>query len=593
MIKAKHNAGFSLVEALVSIFLISIVFLGIFGGFQLSVKISSHTKAKMQGVYLANQTLEEIRNIPYANIATNQTTNTINGIEYTLQTLVESFDDCADGTIEGLDCDNQPVIIDTAPDDYKKVKVIVTWVDNFGGELVISSYVSSSKMETGEDKGAIRINLVNSSGQPVAISSGDQLAPCSSDSINIINDNYFYNQCFGADDGSRLLIVDESISPDDYKLTINKEGYSKEETFASGDIYGGVEISVPDRKNPTINEGELYPITFITDETSDLSIVTALPWNGDDFFDTFLNSSNILTINNLTVSDGAVGLSEISPIFYNSLGYLESVEIIPGVMTEWYELRFNDQEDIDTGINYQVYSEAGIIPDVDLPGNSSGFDSSPIDISSLNIVTYPKIKIRGNFSTSDTSKTPLLYDWQALWKNGSAIALSGVNFDVRGSTTVGIDSAEDPIYKYSDNLTTNGSGILNFTDLDTDNYYFSGFSRYGNPLDLDIGLSPMPLTLLAGESANTTLYIEAENSLLAKVYDSETLLPLFGSELNLTKTGYDETLTTNELGEAVFVPLDTGSGYNLNIQLPDYYEQDIAVTISGDNLQNIYLERYE
>ena len=580
-------------EALVSIFLMSIVFLGIFGGFQLSIKISSHTKANMQGVYLANQVLEEIRNMSYSDIITNQTTTTINGVEYILQTLVELFDDCADGTIEGVDCDNQVVAIDTAPDDYKKIKVIVTWLDNFGGELIISSYVSSNKIETGEDKGAIRINLVNSSGQPIEILSGDQLAPCDSDSINIINDGYFYNQCFGADSGTRLLVVDESIESDDYKLIINKEGYSREETFQSGDLYDGIVISAPDRKNPTINEGELYPITFILDETSDLNITTALSWNGDDFFDTFLDNNHVLNINNLTIENGEVGLTEITPISYYSSGYLESAEIIPTTMTEWYELRFNDQEDVDMGINYQIYSEAGIIPDVDLPGNSLGFDSSPIDLSSLDIISYPKIKIRGNFLTADNSKTPILYDWQILWKNGSTIALSSVNFDVRGNKTVGMDELEVPIYKYTDNLTTNGSGVLSFTELDTDNYYFSNFSRYGTPLDINTDLSPMPFALLSGESTSTILYIEAENSLLVKVYDSETLLPLFGSELNFTRMSYDETLITNELGEAVFVPLSIGSGYNLNVQLPDYYEQDILVSISGDNLQTIYLERYE
>jgi len=79
----------------------------------------------MQGVYLANQVLEEIRNMSYSDIITNQTTTTINGVEYTLQTLVELFDDCADGTIEGVDCDNQVVAIDTAPDDYKKLKLLL------------------------------------------------------------------------------------------------------------------------------------------------------------------------------------------------------------------------------------------------------------------------------------------------------------------------------------------------------------------------------------------------------------------------------------------------------------------------------------
>jgi len=573
----------------VSIFLVSIIFLGIFGGFQLSIKVSTRTKIEIQAVYLANQKIEELRNLPYSEIETSSEIVTVNGANYTIQTLVESFDDCADGTIEGLDCDNQATNIDSAPDDYKKIKVIVSYEDR---QTILSSYIASKSLETGENKGAIRINLSNSSGQPINITTGDQLAPCPNETINIINSNYFFDQCYGTDTGSRLLILDESIEADDYKIIITKDGYSREETFQSGDMYNGIEVIVPDKKNPTINEGELYPITFIIDETSDLNITTALTWNGDSFFDTFLDTNNILLSNNIEINDGDVALEEISPILYYTSGYLESIEIIPPAITEWHHLVFSDTEDIDTDISYQIYSETGIIPDVDLPGNNVGFDSSPVDLSGLNIITYPKLKVRANLSTADNSKTPILHEYQLSWKNGVATPLSYVNFNVRGNRSVGTDSLEQPIYKYSDNLTTNAYGVLNFTNLDTDNYYFSNFSRYGSSLDL---VSSLPITLLAGETIETTLYLSADNSLLARVYDSETLLPLFGAQLRLTNSGlgYDQALSTNDLGEAVFIPLQVSSLYNLNIQLPDYYEQDVPISITGDNLQSFYLERYE
>lgn len=587
-------------EVLISIFLISIVFWGILGGFQLSIRVSSQTKAKMQGVYLANQMIEELRNLPYSDIETTQDEITINGVDYGLQTIVENFDDCADGTIEGIDCNNQVVTMDLAPDDYKKIKVIVSWEDFFGGELVLSSYIASKSMETGEGKGAIRINLVNSLGQSQEILTGDQLAPCSSSSINIINDNYFFDQCYGTDItniGSRLLILDESIEPDDYKIIITKDGYAREETFQSGDIYNGIEISTPSRKNPTINEGELYPITFIIDETSGLDITTAITWGGDSFSDTFLDQGKISIVNDLVVEDGQVTLGHITPIIHYALGYMESSEIIPSAITQWHDFRFEDFEDVDTDISYQIYFATttvwNLIPEQDLPGNNVGFDSSPVSLSGLNIIDYPKLKIRAEFVTSDNIKTPVLYDWQITWKDGYSTLLSDVNFDVRGDKIIGTDASEQPIYKYSNNLATNTSGNLSFTELDTDNYYFSNFSRYGNPLDLNTLLSPMPFTLLAGEITNTILYLESDNSLLVRVFDDETLLPLFGVELNLTKLDYDQVLDTNNLGEAVFIPLEASLNYSLNIQLPDYYEQDIPISITGDNLQEIYLERYE
>ena len=597
MIK-KQQSGFSLVEALVSIFLISIVFLGIFGGFQLSVKISSQTKAKMQGVYLANQKIEELRNIPYSDISTSQEVVNVNDIDYTIQAIVESFDDCADGTIEGLDCDNQAVGADLAPDDYKKVKVIVSWEDFSPGEMVLSSYIASKSLETGEGKGAVRISLVDSSGQPIEILTGDQLSPCPSSTINIINDNYSFNQCYGTDFsslGSRLLILDESVEADDYKIVITKDGYSREETFQSGDIYNGEIISVPERKNPTINEGELYPITFIIDQDSDLDITTMLTWGGDVFSDTFINSDDIEIMSNISIEEGSIILSEVNPTTYYSSGYLKSEEIIPGAITEWHELRFNDFEDADTDVIYQIYSGTSTIPEIDLPGNSFGFDSSPVDLSGLNIVEYPTLAIYASMNTSDTSKTPILYDWQISWKNGSATPLSYVNFNVRGDKIVGINASEQSIYKYSDNLTTSASGDLSFTDLNTDTYYFSDFSRYGGGLDLNTELSPMPFALLSGVSTSTILYLEADNSLLVRVYDMELSDPLFGATLRLTNSGlgYDQTLSTDISGEAIFIPLQISANYNLNIQMSDYYSQDVPVSITGDNLEVISLERYE
>jgi len=78
----------------------------------------------------------------------------------------------------------------------------------------------------------------------------------------------------------------------------------------------------------------------------------------------------------------------------------------------WGELSWND---IETGgdIKYKVYyDDSGtptIIPDGALSGNSTGFDSSPVDLSGLNTGTYHTLYIKAFFTY--TSASPKLNDW--------------------------------------------------------------------------------------------------------------------------------------------------------------------------------------
>ncbi|MBU1045672.1 type II secretion system GspH family protein [Patescibacteria group bacterium] len=596
------DKGFTLIEVLVATFLISVIFLGIFGGFQLAIKVVAQSKARMQAVYLVSEKIEEMRGLNFADIKTIQESIVINGVEYDTETLVEDFDDCADGTIEGFDCSGAVVLPDTAPDDYKKIKVRVSWQTFFGGEMVLSSYAASESLETGEGKGALRVSLSDSLGQPVEILTGDQLAPCLASSINIINEGYATDQCYGTDTnnpGVRVLILDQSLEPDDYKIIISKSGYAAAETFRSGEIYGGAVISTPNRKNPTISEGELYPITFIIDPLSDLNISTALTWNGDSFFDTFLNEGKVSAIENLVISNGQVSLATSSPISYFDSGYLESTPIVPGQITEWYDFEWSDSEDTDTDIAYQIFYATSsawlLVPDIDLPGNSSGFDISPVDLSQLNINKYSELKIRANFSTGDLLKTPTLHEWRVSWKNGQETMISNVSFDVRGEKTVGTDSEENPIYKYSETLTSDSGGHKLISGLETDNYYFSNFIRNGSALNLNTSLSPMPYNLSSGTSTNYVLYLESDNSLLVKVKDASSTEPVFGAGVRLSNQGlgYDVSLTTNESGEALFLPLQTSANYVLEVQAQNYYEETIPVAVSGDNYQEVGIERYE
>ena len=99
----------------------------------------------------------------------------------------------------------------------------------------------------------------------------------------------------------------------------------------------------------------------------------------------------------------SVILATTSPILYEQNGYLLSTEKSPSFIIQWDRFSFSDFEELQTDIQYQIFyatsSEWFLVPNIDLPGNSLGFDSSPVDLSLLSISDYPKLRVKGNFST--------------------------------------------------------------------------------------------------------------------------------------------------------------------------------------------------
>ncbi|MDD5621384.1 MAG: prepilin-type N-terminal cleavage/methylation domain-containing protein, partial [Candidatus Pacebacteria bacterium] len=59
----KNQKGFSLIEVLVGILLVTVIFTGIIGAFTLSLKTTFQSKARITALSLANKRIEEIRNL--------------------------------------------------------------------------------------------------------------------------------------------------------------------------------------------------------------------------------------------------------------------------------------------------------------------------------------------------------------------------------------------------------------------------------------------------------------------------------------------------------------------------------------------------
>ncbi len=108
---------------------------------------------------------------------------------------------------------------------------------------------------------------------------------------------------------------------------------------------------------------------------------------------------------------------------YEPGGDVTSVPVEPVSLGAWKEITWT--ADIATGqaITVQVLDGGGTpIPDAHLAGNSAGF-TSPVDISALDVSTYPSLTLKAFLTTDALTTTPALQDWRVTWF-GSPVSIT-------------------------------------------------------------------------------------------------------------------------------------------------------------------------
>lgn len=576
------NSGqkaFTFIDVLVGTFLVLIVFFGIFGAFQLGLKVVGQSKNRIVATAIASGEIEKIRNLPYSSIGTQggypsgnlapTSEITRNGLLYTIEIRVDYIADPIDG-IAAPD--------DDCPNDYKKVEVKVSWTGRFAGDVKIYTDISPKNLaqECSTTGGILSINVFDAFGVMVPSPLIEIKNPSTEEVIKtatpIEGKHYF------------------SLPAGSYKTVISKNGYSTERS------YGISEVTSPEKPHPIVIDGQLTEASFSIDKVSSFIVQTLSPWGEDSFSDSFSDSGKISSLSDVELLSGAVFLAKIGEL-YQSQGNLISIAISPSNLVDWEEFSFFDNEPTDTQVIYKILYLSGedwiLVPDNDLPNNSVGFSISPVDISGLNKITYPGIKIQGFLSTNDQDFSPSIESWQVSWKSSVSTPIPNAAFILEGEKIIGHDSQEDPVLKYSVNHVSDSGGNKNITNLEWDNYTFSINPATG--LDLvNINPSSQPISLVPDSNIAVKLYLDSENSLFVAVKNSETLLPVFSAAVRLYNTGlsYDVTEYTNENGQAYFLPLSSAT-YNIEVQAQGYTSQNTTAQVSGDHTKTINLEQVE
>ena len=573
-----QNKGFSLLEVIVGTALMLTVFLSVFGVLNAGIKLVGLSKAKAGALALASEQMENIRNRPYGDVGTaggipagdipQMSTISLNGIEYIRRTLIQYVDSPKDGA--GVNDENGIAA------DYKKIKVEMTW-PSASHPVALVSDIMPKGIETTAGGGTLIINVLDAGVQSVSLAS-----------VHIENSSVIPSVSLDVFTNAQgRVIFPGSPSASNYEITVTKENYSTAQTYTAGAINVN-----PEPRHLTIIEGETTEASFVIDKVSAKTVRTWEPIKDFIWSDSFNDWSKVSSSSNVLINTDRAELAQETPPLYFDSGFLMSVDI-GGIdrLNKWNELSWSDDEPAGTDIKYQVRYYSGpdfiLIPDADLPGNSLGFENSPVDLSGLSTTTYNNLNLRADLRASDINFTSSLLDWRISWKAGP-FPLPNTPFHVRGQKTIGSDALSAPIYKYSENLATNSSGQSQINNLEFDVY---DITVDGSVVGYDISEScpPQPVNILPDTSNSADLYLvnHTSNTLLVKVKNAMGSI-ISGASVRLYKSGYDATKTSGDCGQSFFNSLSVAE-YTAEASKAGYDTVSTAVNVAGQTTLEIIM----
>ncbi|MBY0310038.1 DUF2341 domain-containing protein [Patescibacteria group bacterium] len=129
------------------------------------------------------------------------------------------------------------------------------------------------------------------------------------------------------------------------------------------------------------------------------------------------------------------------PIFTGGSMRSTSIDFDDGDGPRWEEITLNEATPGASTIEYRLYYRAStslftLVPDAVLPGNSVGFGSGPINISSLDTSIFNELQLDAQFICV-AGNCPSLNEWAVEWSEGITVSGSAREFDGIATTTSG------------------------------------------------------------------------------------------------------------------------------------------------------------
>ncbi len=569
-----RSRGFSFIDTLVGIALMTIVFFALLSAFRYSIMLLGLAKMQITAIALADEQIEYIRSLSYDSIGTvsgipsgsipQTETILLNKVSYTRRTLIQYEDAPQDG-LGGSDTNGLTA-------DYKRVKVEMSWyAKDIPHTYAITSTIVPKGVESVSGGGTLRIYVLSALGAPIE----DALVRIQNPSTTPAIDVSVYTNSAG-----KVEFPGGTPAASGYQVTVTKQGYNSAQTYS-------VSVGNP---NPTpghltVVVGGTTSATFAIDRLGGMIVKTYSPLQNGAWSDTFTDSSQTTLMASTSVSGGRAGLI-IDPLTsdFAPQGEIRSETIAPSYLVSWGSLSWNQTVPSGTEIRYRVYYFNGssyvLIPDAALSGNSVGTTTSPISLSGLATTTYSSLRVDAVLSASAPSTTPFLNDWQVSYQGGPT-PLPNIPFSMRGLKTIGTDGGGSPIYKYSANNNSGAGSSIAIPSLEWDTYQVTVSSATG--YDVGESCNPQPTSVSPGATTTVSLTLvpHTTNSLLLYVRDNNGNL-VSGASAHLYGGATDTTITTSSCGQAFFSNLSAVTSYTLDVSKTGFQSTSITpVDVSG------------
>jgi len=365
----KEVKGFTLIELMVSITIITVLIFGLYNLIILSIKISTENKAYVEATEIANQKMEQIRNLPYDQVGVllGSPPGSIPQVEYVeregrykINTYIKFEDDPYDGLIGST----------TNPDenncglDYKIATVIVSWQGEYGDKKIsMFTKIIPNSMETMDGYGIMKILVNDKDGIPVPnalVSIYNNTGTTTIDVKNIPTNT------------EGILLYAVPYGPN-YELSVTKIGYGTSTTYAASSTN-----PTPTPEHWTVAEGQLTEDNIEINKLVNINLNTL----AQDLPDNFLLSSGLKPRNQERPS---VALASDNSMY---LTWESSTATSSFVYVQKYDFSLNSQWVSTIAINST--SDFQYKPDIDTLSSGNSYIVWHDNSSSLKLVSLPK-----------------------------------------------------------------------------------------------------------------------------------------------------------------------------------------------------------
>lgn len=262
LLLVSKNQGFTLIEALTVLFIFSLITVTFYSIFSLGTRFIIESKNRLGAVALANERMEIIRNLKYDDIGI------VGGIPsgslvaeedvteskhtYHVKTFVQFVDDPFDGVLP----------TDAIPNDYKRVKVTVSWkgVKDVDSTMFLVARFVPAGIEQSASGGTLAVNIMGSDGIGVPQASVHITNSSISPTVNVTA---------MTDNTGNLMLPGAKQSIQGYNITVTKNGYETVETINPDTV----SYSVTDTPASVV-DGMLNMKSIVQDKLASLKIVT-------------------------------------------------------------------------------------------------------------------------------------------------------------------------------------------------------------------------------------------------------------------------------------------------------------------------------